>query len=553
MGRPKKYRNDTERAEAARRQARERMRRMRARRTGKRRQSEVAEAARKRGPRDPVLAFKTWAEGLIVPRGLRRGKPFKLLDWQLDFAALVFDPDVQTALLSVARKNGKSSLLGLILSSLLSPRSPLYGGPHWRGLAITITARLAAVLADIIMQLAAANNLPFSEARGNRPRIESVSGARLDFLTAGRGAAHGGDVDLSVIDEAGLLTSARDRNVWDSAQSSVSASAGKTVILGTRLRGDLFESALDQARRDVEGVRALEFTIEPEADIMDPDVWRAANPSLGAIKSLDYMRRAAAAAADDPSLQPSFRAHDLNAVAEDDAETIVALTDWKQVEVKADDLPAAEGRVFVGVDIGGSKSMTAALLLWESGRMEAFAAFPARPGIEKRGRSDGVGDLYARMVRRRELLLSGGRLVDLGEFLGLVAARVADFEVAGCGADRYRRAEVVTACEGTPFADIAWTWRGTGASATADGSFDVRAFQAAVLRGEIAVQGGTLLWPFSIASSRLRYDGAGNPALDRSRSRARQDVISAGVIACGLRALDAATGGGEPMEWEEVT
>lgn len=169
---------------------------------------------------------------------MRRGKKFELLPWQLKFAGLVFDDEVQTALLSVARKNGKSSLLALLLA-------------------------------------------------------------------------------------ARLLTSARDRNVWDSAQSSVSASGGKSIILGTRLRGDLFESALDQARRGVEGVAALEFTVEPDCDIMDTAVWAAANPSLGSVKSLDYMRRAAAAA-DDPSLQPSFRAHDLNAVAEDDAETIVA-------------------------------------------------------------------------------------------------------------------------------------------------------------------------------------------------------------------------------------
>lgn len=42
------------------------------------------------------------------------------------------------------------------------------------------------------------------------------------------------------------------------------------------------------------------------------------------------------------------------------------------MEVSADDLPAAEGRVFVGLDIGGSRSMTAAVLLWESGRVEAL-------------------------------------------------------------------------------------------------------------------------------------------------------------------------------------
>ena len=542
----RKYRNATERAEAKRRQNREWAQRNRASRKGSRLQAVTAKAARKRGPRDPVKAFKTWAEGLIVPRGLLRGRKFKLLPWQLEFAGIVFDAEVQTALLSIARKCGKSSLLGLLLGSKLDPASPLYGGPTWRALAITINARLAGILADIVMQIAASSNLPFRQLKGNRPRIESVGGAQLDFLTAGRGAAHGGDASWSLLDEAGLMTSARDRNVWDSAQSSVSASGGKSIIAGTRLRGDLFESSLDQMRRGIEGVKGLEFTVAPDCDIMDEKVWRQGNPSLGSIKSLDYMRRAALAAADDPSRQPSFRAHDLNAIADEGAETIVSLTDWRQIETPAEDMPPREGRVFVGYDQGGSASMTACTLLWESGRLEAMAAFPARPDLASRGRSDGVGDLFSRMHRRRELLLSGNKEVDKAEFLGLVAERIADYEVAGCASDRFRKTEVVVAAEGTPFAEVPWTWRGTGASATADGSFDVRSFQSAVLRGEISVADGSLLWPYSIASSRLRFDQAGNPALDRSRSRARQDVVSAAILSCGLRALDkAADAGGE--------
>ena len=548
----RKYRNATERAVAKRRQNREWAARNRASRKGSRLQAVTAKAARKRGPRDPVRAFKTWAEGLIVPRGLLRGRKFKLLPWQLEFAGIVFDPDVQTALLSIARKCGKSSLLGLLLGSKLDPASPLYGGPTWRGLAITINARLAGILSDIVMQIAASSNLPFREVKGNRPRIESVGGAQLDFLTSGRGAAHGGDVSWSVLDESGLMTSARDRNVWSSAQSSVSASGGKSIILGTRLRGDLFEASLDQMRRGIEGIKGLEFTVAPDCDIMSEDVWRQGNPSLGSIKSLSYMRRAALAAADDPSRQPSFRAHDLNAIAEDDSETIVSLTDWKQIETPAEDMPPREGRVFVGYDQGGSASMTACTLLWESGRLEAMAAFPARPDLESRGRSDGVGDLFSRMHRRRELLLSGNKEVDKAEFLGLVAERVADYEVAGCASDRFRKTEVVVAAAETPFAEVPWHWRGTGASATADGSFDVRSFQSAVLRGEIAVADGSLLWPYSIACSRLRFDQAGNPALDRSRSRARQDVVSAAILSCGLRALSRAEDAGGELDMEVV-
>ena len=38
----------------------------------------------------------------------------------------------------------------------------------------------------------------------------------------------------------------------------------------------------------------------------------------------------------------------------------------------------------------------------------------------------------------------------------------------------------------------------------------------------------------AIRESELRYDGVGNPALDKSRVKGRIDALQAGVIAAGL-------------------
>ena len=76
-------------------------------------------------------------------------------------------------------------------------------------------------------------------------------------------------------------------------------------------------------------------------------------------------------------------------------------------------------------------------------------------------------------------------------------------------------------------------WRGQGASAGADGSHDIRAFQRLVLSGKLAVA-KSLLLRSAVASSVLRYDNAGNPALDKRKARARIDALSAAVIAAGL-------------------
>ena len=47
----------------------------------------------------------------------------------------------------------------------------------------------------------------------------------------------------------------------------------------------------------------------------------------------------------------------------------------------------------------------------------------------------------------------------------------------------------------------------------------------------------------AIASTVLRFDGAGNPALDKATGRGRIDAVSAAVIACGLAELAPAGAG----------
>ena len=143
----RKYRNAAERAEAKRRQNREWAQRNRAKRKGSRLQAVTAKAATEARAARSGSGVQDLGGGADCSAWTSEGPAkFKLLPWQLEFAGIVFDPDVQTALLSIARKCGKSSLLGLLLGSKLDPASPLYGGPTWRGLAITINARLAGIL-----------------------------------------------------------------------------------------------------------------------------------------------------------------------------------------------------------------------------------------------------------------------------------------------------------------------------------------------------------------------------------------------------------------------
>lgn len=276
------------------------------------------------------------------------------------------------------------------------------------------------------------------------------------------------------------------------------------------------------------------YQAQPDCALDDPVAWHAANPGLaGGIKSTTYMADRARAALLSPADQASFRAHDLNYPAHPSRETIVSVSDWDKCEVEAQELPERAGPVVVGFDAGGSASMTAAAALWpESGRLEVWAALPGTPDLSQRGQSDGVGRLYQRMETAGELRTYPGRVTPVAVFIEAMADRLAGCRVVAVGADRFRRAETLQAME---TAGVNWpmVWRGTGASSTADGSADVRAFQRSVLRGWLRCA-PSLLMMHAIAESSVIRDASGNPKLDKARQLGRIDALQAAVIAAGL-------------------
>jgi len=61
-------------------------------------------------------AIADWSgKKLVVPTPLRQGHPFRLADWQVSFLKDAFKPGVKEAALSIARRNGKSFLIAVVL------------------------------------------------------------------------------------------------------------------------------------------------------------------------------------------------------------------------------------------------------------------------------------------------------------------------------------------------------------------------------------------------------------------------------------------------------
>ena len=259
--------------------------------------------------------------------------------------------------------------------------------------------------------------------------------------------------------------------------------------------------------------------------------WLRANPSLPIMPALEKrIRQEAADARRDPSLLAGFLALRLNGGVDDTLQaTLLDAGTWERCEGKAE----RRGPFVLGVDLGGSASMSAAAAYWPaSGRLEAFGVFPREPDLRERGLRDGCGRLYMDMFRREELILAGGRVADVAGLLGEVVKRWGAPAAIAC--DRWRVNELRDALDAARFPRCPLIERGQGFK---DGGEDVNDFRTATLRGRVAPE-RSLLIRSAMGEARVAMDAAGNAKLMKfgagKRSRGRDDAAAAAVLAIAV-------------------
>ena len=484
-------------------------------------------------PVDPAGALAEWARAkLRVPAGHpNAGEPMELPAYLVDFFRDALQEGCTESLNCVARKNGKSAAVAvLVLGYLVGPLRR----PGWRCALASLSREKASELRLQIESIATASKLEGVQFwRRSSPSITTEGGGSVDILSADKNAGAALGADLAVCDELGLMHE-KSRAFVASLRSSVSARGGRFMSLSVHGDGPFIPEIL--ARRGAPGLAVHLHQAEEGCALDDPKAHALANPGLGLIKQTSYMTSEAARCLATPSDQSSFRALDLNQPQNPATEMLCSVDDWQACVVPKADLPPRDGFVCIGFDCGGSSSMGALAAVWPgTGRAEVWGAFPGTPNLADRGTADSVGNLYCRMEARGELKVYEGRITPVGEFLKDCAARLAGERVLSAGADRYRKSEAIQAIEQ---AKLNWPmeWRGMGASARADGSHDVRATQRAILSRKLRTA-ESLLLEHAIKEAAIRRDGAGNPAIDQSRKRGRIDALSALVIAEGLAAL----------------
>ena len=460
---------------------------------------------------DPVSALAEWSrKTLIVPDGhVRSGEPLALPDFAVDWLRGTWD--AHESALSTARKNAKSAIAAVLaLGYLVGPLRR----PGWRGAVASISKEKAGELRRQVAEIAAASGLDVKVRRSPYPgTIESSTGS-LDTLSADRTAGHASGYSLVIVDETGLLPE-RARDLLAGLRSSVSARNGR--IRHISIRGDsiLFREILENP-----AVVSHVYAAPDDCAIDDEAGWRAANPGLGIIKSVAYMRAEVERVRGVPSDEPSFRALDLNLEISPTREMVCTPDDLRACF--ADEVPY-RGPAYVGLDVGEAGSGTAAAAYWPAtGALKTWLAFGSVPTLRDRAKRDGAD--YPAMERRGELRVYPGRTVPIAAFIADLLVALAGKKVRVAVADAYRSAELRDC--------LPWALTVVRSGTGPDGSAAVRAFQSAVLTNTLTLRSNLSL-ASAIKESTLRRDGNGNPAIDRARSAGRIDVLSAAILAVG--------------------
>ena len=463
---------------------------------------------------DPVGALATWAAAtLVVPPGHPlSGRPMALPPFAVAWLRGAWD--AHESALSTARKNAKSAIAAIVCLGYLC--GPLRR-PGWRGAVASLDKGKAAELRRQVAEIAEASGLDVKVRRSPYPGvIESATGT-LDTLSADKNAGHASGYDLVIVDETGLFP-LRARELLAGLRSSVSARNGQ--IRHISIRGDsiLFREILENP-----SVVAHVHAAADNCAIDDEAAWHAANPGLGTIKSLDYMRAEVERVQGVSSDEPSFRSYDLNQALSPTREMVCTPSDLEACFVAE---ATYEGPCYLGLDIGESSAGSAAVAFWpQTGGLQSWLAFGDVPSLIERGRRDGAD--YAAMERRDELRTYPGRVVPVGEFVEDVETDLSGANVFIAVADGYKAAELQDCCP--------WPLELVRSGSGPDGSAAVRAFQRAVLTRSVRAAPNLSL-ASAIRESTIRRDGNGNPAIDQARARGRIDVLSAAVLAIGAAA-----------------
>ena len=366
-----------------------------------------------------------------------------LLPFQSSFVSVVCRKDrpVSIAALSTPRGNGKSWLAGLLVARSLTPGDPLHENGVENVLVAASRAQAAIVL-DFTRQFLA-------DQEGYRWRLDGVehlaSRARVKVISSDsrRAMGLGANVRLAICDEPGSWAPQSGRRLWDAVCTGLGKRTMTIIAIGTLAPAPLTGPASWWPATVAAGSGNATHVALLQAD---PDRWESFDEVLrvNPVAAVNpHLRRALErehkSALESDRAARTFRQFRLNIPGEKvDSQPLITSAEWERICTKP--IPEISGKPVIGLDLGGTRSWSAACALWPSGRIESWALAPGFPLLSDQEKEDQVAEgTYSELVR------SGGLAVDEGQHVPSIErllARIWNWNPTAIICDNYRAPEL---------------------------------------------------------------------------------------------------------------
>ncbi|WP_210408499.1 terminase large subunit [Caulobacter sp. FWC26] len=487
-----------------------------------------------------VIAF---LETLPITSGSLAGQRFSVRHWQREFLEAVYSEtedgarQVRTAVLSMARKNGKSGLAaGLALCHLAGPeaepRGQVYSAANDRPQAAILYNEMTAIIAQVPWLAAR-----LSVRRHSKEIEDMETGSIYCALSADVAGKHGLSPSFVVYDELGQATS---RDLFDALDTAMGARAEPLMlVISTQAASDLapMSELIDYGQRVLDGDledASFHLTLFATPETMDPwseEAWRASNPALGDFRSLEDVQRQAAQARRIPSKEAAFRNLILNQRVA--AETrFLPVSEWRACAGRID-YEALEGRAcWAALDLAATRDLTALVLVFpdEAGGIDVLPTFwlPSA-NLADRAEQDRVPYV---LWRDQDLLQTTPGAATDPRFIAAAFAEIRSrYRVQALAYDRWRIEQFKLALIDEGVDDVPLIPHGQGFR---DMGPAVDAFELAVAERRLR-HGGHPVLTWCVSNAVAIRDPAGNAKLDKSRSTGRID--GAVALAMALNAM----------------
>lgn len=510
-----------------------------------------------------VIAF---IEELPITKGILADTQMKLEEFQLEFIREIYDrltPEgrrvVRQALLSIARKNGKTGLIvGIALAHLVGPeaenRGEIGSAANDREQAALVFDEIEAIIERVPWIESITNVQRFKkliEVTGDPPGGKG-RGSVYEALSSDAKTKHGASPSLWIYDE---LAQSLKRELLDTLQTSQGGRAeplGIVISTQSALASHPMSELVDYAENVNAGTIDDPTFVgrvyaSPEGcDLMDREAWQASNPALGIFRDETDLETLARRAQRMPSFESAFRNLYLNQRV-DAVERAINRADWEACRelVELEELLGL--KCYGSLDLGSVSDLCAFSLVWPQMMASWTWQWVPKERIRERVERDRV--TYDVWERAGDIIATPGRARDTKAIMRKVIWACDKFDVQAIAYDRWRIEDLIKDLDDDGIgvrnlddwdpAERRWKRSGDGLPLIPHGqgfkemapAFDH--FETALME-HLLKHGGNPVMRWQASNLIVEKDDAGNRKPSKRRSSDKIDGIVSLIMAVGL-------------------